>query len=69
VTFTDKEIEDIKVCKAPVQNCFMDLMLAMNYWADGSVSPRDYHHTGPVNVLYRLHEILFILQEDGIENS
>ena len=69
MTFNDKAVEVIKARKTPVQSWFMDLMLVINCWTNGSGVSRVYHHTALVNALYGLHEPLVMLQEEGIENS
>lgn len=51
---------------APVQSWFLDLSLLTGYWAGGA--QRSYHHTAPVNALYGLHEALFMILEEGLEN-
>jgi alanine-glyoxylate transaminase/serine-glyoxylate transaminase/serine-pyruvate transaminase len=67
VTFSDKAVKKIQSRKHVVQSWFLDLNLVMGYW--GSDAKRSYHHTAPVNSLYALYESLYILKEEGLENS
>ncbi|PKL82557.1 MAG: alanine--glyoxylate aminotransferase [Ignavibacteriae bacterium HGW-Ignavibacteriae-3] len=66
VTFSEKAVHHIKNRKIPVQSWFNDLNLLLSYWGG---QKRMYHHTAPSNQYYGLHEALFILKEEGIENA
>jgi len=53
---------------------YFDLDAILQYWlpgqdrADpGGTTPRAYHHTAPINMVYALREALAIVQEEGLE--
>jgi len=59
----------IKARKTKVRNWLLDFNLIMAYWGpDGSGGGgRTYHHTAPINALYRLHESLVAIFEEGVQ--
>ncbi|WP_422459478.1 pyridoxal-phosphate-dependent aminotransferase family protein [Endozoicomonas sp. ALB115] len=67
VSFSEAAVEKIQARKTPVRSWFLDMNLVMGYW--GGDGKRAYHHTAPVNQLYALHEALYLLQEEGLDNS
>ena len=67
VSLSDAAVEKVKSRKTPVQSWFLDQTLVMGYWS--GEGKRSYHHTAPVNSMYALHESLFLLQQEGLENA
>lgn len=55
-----------KICsrRQPIANWYMNAELLRKYWAG---SPRVYHHTAPINLMYGLREGLRIVAEEGLE--
>jgi alanine-glyoxylate transaminase/serine-glyoxylate transaminase/serine-pyruvate transaminase len=45
-----------------VQSWYLDVSLLANYWGQNRV----YHHTGPINMSYALHEAARIVLEEGL---
>jgi alanine-glyoxylate transaminase / serine-glyoxylate transaminase / serine-pyruvate transaminase len=64
ITFGPRALEAIERRSTPCQSWYLDLALNMTYWA----SPPAYHHTGPINLMYALHEGLCIVEEEGLEH-
>jgi len=50
--------------KTKVQSWYLDLSMIRNYWAGAK---RAYHHTGPISMVYSIHEALRIVHEEGLE--
>lgn len=48
---------------------YFDLRAILAYWREDAegASPRVYHHTAPINMLYALNEALGLLLEQGLE--
>ena len=67
VTFNDRAMKKIKNRKTKSQSWFLDLSLMLGYWDGGN--KRAYHHTAPINPLYALHEALYLLHIEGLENA
>jgi alanine-glyoxylate transaminase / serine-glyoxylate transaminase / serine-pyruvate transaminase len=63
ITFGPRALEAISKRSTPCQSWYLDLALNMTYWA----RPHAYHHTGPINLMYALHEGLRIIEEEGLE--
>ncbi len=63
VSFNAKTVEMILARKTKVQSWYLDVSLLANYWGQNRV----YHHTGPINMSYALHEALRIVLEEGLE--
>ena len=66
VSFNERALDKVRGRTTRCQSWFMDLNLVLSYW---SGTTRTYHHTGPVNALYGLHEALVMLAEEGLEQS
>lgn len=62
VTFGPHAIGKIRKRKAPVNSWNLDVGLILKYWE----RPAAYHHTGPINLTYALHEALNLLAEEGL---
>ena len=52
-----------RACKVP--SLYLDLLEIATYWTSGS--NKSYHHTGPINLFYALHEALVLIAEEGLE--
>ncbi len=50
--------------KTKVQSWYLDMSMIRNYWAGAK---RAYHHTGPISMIYAIHEALRIVLEEGLE--
>ncbi len=64
VSFSPKAVEAMNSRKSKVQSWYLDLSMIRNYWAGAK---RAYHHTGPVSMVYSIHEALRIVLEEGLE--
>ena len=64
VSFSDRAVEVIKGRKSKVQSWYLDMSTVMSYWGQD----RAYHHTGPISMVYAIHEGLRLVLEEGIEN-
>ena len=64
VSFNAKTVEMILARKSKVQSWYLDVSMLANYWGQNRV----YHHTGPINMSYALHEALRIVLEEGLES-
>lgn len=63
VSFSDRAVALVQNRKTKVQSWYLDISLLANYWGQNRV----YHHTGPINMTYALHEALRIILEEGLE--
>jgi alanine-glyoxylate transaminase / serine-glyoxylate transaminase / serine-pyruvate transaminase len=63
ITLGKRAEEALAKRKGKVISWYLDLTLIRDYWNEKRV----YHHTGPVNMTYALHEGLRIIQEEGLE--
>lgn len=50
--------------KTKSQSWYLDMSMIRNYWAGAK---RAYHHTGPITMIYAMHEALRIVFEEGLE--
>jgi alanine-glyoxylate transaminase/serine-glyoxylate transaminase/serine-pyruvate transaminase len=50
--------------KSKVQSWYLDMSMIRKYW---SGAKRAYHHTGPISMIYAIHEALSIVHEEGLE--
>ena len=66
VSVSDRAVEILQKRKAKVPNWYLDLSMIINYWEG---QKRAYHHTAPINMIYALHQSLFNLLEEGLENA
>ena len=60
-----KAVEKMQNRATKVPNWYLDMSLLSHYWG----SDRTYHHTAPINMNYAVREALYLLAEEGIENS
>lgn len=65
VSFNKRAVDLILARKTKVQSWYLDVSMLANYWGQNRV----YHHTGPINMTYALHEALRIVLEEGLENG
>ena len=66
VSVSARAVEILKRRETAVPNWYLDLTMIMNYWEG---TKRAYHHTAPINMIYALHQCLFNLLEEGLENA
>jgi len=64
ITWGKRAEEILAKRKSKVNSWYLDLTLIRDYWNE----KRIYHHTGPVNMTYALHEGLRLIQEEGLAN-
>ena len=64
VSFSPESIKVMDSRKTKVQSWYLDLSMIRNYWAG---IKRAYHHTGPISMVYSIHEALRIVHEEGLE--
>ena len=64
VSFSPKALEIMDSRKTKVQSWYLDMSMIRNYWAGAK---RAYHHTGPISMIYSIHEALRIVLEEGLE--
>jgi alanine-glyoxylate transaminase / serine-glyoxylate transaminase / serine-pyruvate transaminase len=64
VSFSPKALEAMDARKTKVQSWYLDMSMIRNYWAGAK---RAYHHTGPISMIYAIHEALRIVHEEGLE--
>ncbi len=62
ITFNKRAEEVIAKRKAKVQSWYLDMSLVRDYWNEKRV----YHHTGPINMTYAMHEGLRLIVEEGL---
>jgi alanine-glyoxylate transaminase/serine-glyoxylate transaminase/serine-pyruvate transaminase len=63
VSFNKRAVDLILARKTKVQSWYLDVAMLANYWGQNRV----YHHTGPINMTYALHEALRIVLEEGLD--
>jgi len=63
ITFSPAALTAIQNRSKPVQSWYLDMGLLATYWGE----QRAYHHTGPINMSYALHQALLEAQEEGLE--
>ena len=63
ITFSARAMEKIRARKTPCASWYLDVELNLKYWA----RPAAYHHTGPINLTYALHEALNLLEAETLE--
>lgn len=62
ITFGKRAEEALSKRKHKVQSWYFDINLIRDYWNEKRV----YHHTGPVNMTYAMHEGLRLIVEEGL---
>lgn len=63
VSFSPRAVEVFSKRKTKVQSWYFDVNLVEHYWD----SERFYHHTGPISMIYALHEGLRLVLEEGLQ--
>jgi len=63
VNQTALDTQKTRTCK--VTSFYLDLSLLSTYWS--SSGSKAYHHTGPINLFYALHEALALIADEGLE--
>jgi alanine-glyoxylate transaminase / serine-glyoxylate transaminase / serine-pyruvate transaminase len=64
VSFGPRSVEIMDSRKTKVQSWYLDMSMIRKYW---SGAKRAYHHTGPISMIYAIHEALRIVLEEGLE--
>lgn len=65
ITVNQKALDTVKSRQCKVTSFYLDLMELAKYWAYKST--KAYHHTGPINLFYAMHEALAMIVEEGLE--
>jgi alanine-glyoxylate transaminase/serine-glyoxylate transaminase/serine-pyruvate transaminase len=65
ITFGPRARAKLGARRVPPRSWYLDLTLIEKYWTG---SPRAYHHTSPVNMVYALYEALRLAHEEGLDN-
>jgi alanine-glyoxylate transaminase/serine-glyoxylate transaminase/serine-pyruvate transaminase len=63
LTFSPRAMARIRGRRQPIANWYMNALLLEPYW---SGSPRAYHHTAPMTLMYALREGLRLVAEEGL---
>ncbi len=61
ITFGPRAMARIETRRTPCASWYLDAQLNLTYWR----KPHAYHHTGPINLTYALHEALAMMEEEG----
>lgn len=64
VSFSPRALEKMDSRKTKVQSWYLDMSMIRNYWAGAK---RAYHHTGPISMIYAIHEAMRIALDEGLE--
>ncbi|MEZ4517373.1 MAG: alanine--glyoxylate aminotransferase family protein [Chloroflexota bacterium] len=64
LTFGPRAMDKIRNRQTPIANWYMNAELLGPYWGG---SPRAYHHTAPITMMYALREGLRLVAEEGLE--
>ena len=64
LTLSDRARRKLAARQTPPRSWYLDLTLIEKYW---SGSPRAYHHTAAVNLVYAIYEALRQIQEESLE--
>jgi alanine-glyoxylate transaminase / serine-glyoxylate transaminase / serine-pyruvate transaminase len=64
ITFGKRAEEILARRKTKVGSWYFDVTMIRDYWNEKRV----YHHTGPINMTYALHEGLRLIHEEGLQN-
>ena len=64
VSFSPDACKVMDSRKSKSQSWYLDMSMIRNYWAGAK---RAYHHTGPISMIYSIHEALRIVLEEGLE--
>src|SRR5579862_3812294 len=62
ITFNKRAEEAIAKRKTKIKSWYLDMTLVRDYWNEKRV----YHHTGPINMTYAMHEGLRAIVEEGL---
>jgi len=66
VSISNRAVEALMSRNTKVPNWYLDLSMIVNYWEG---QKRAYHHTAPINMIYALHQSLYNLLEEGLDNA
>ncbi len=66
-TLGERAVAKLRGRAKPGRSWYFDLALVLDYWHAAEGSPRAYHHTAPINLVYALREALAIVEEEGLE--
>lgn len=64
VSFSQKALKVLDNRKSKVRSWYLDMSMIRNYWAGAK---RAYHHTGPISMIYGMHEALRLVLEEGLQ--
>jgi len=63
VSFSNRAVELMDARKSKVQSWYLDMSMIRKYWAGAK---RAYHHTGPISMIFAIHEALRIVLDEGL---
>ncbi len=66
VAVSERAVDILRNRETKVPNWYLDLTMIINYWEG---QKRAYHHTAPINMIYALHQSLFNVLDEGLENA
>jgi alanine-glyoxylate transaminase/serine-glyoxylate transaminase/serine-pyruvate transaminase len=64
ITVNERALQAMRSRQTPIPSFHFDLTLLEKYWLG---TPRAYHHTAPVPLVYGLHEALRLTLAEGLE--
>lgn len=64
VSFSQRSLDIMDSRKTKVQSWYLDISMIRKYWTGAK---RAYHHTGPISMVYSIHEALRIVHEEGLK--
>ena len=64
VSFSQRSLDVMDSRKTKVQSWYLDISMIRKYWTGAK---RAYHHTGPISMVYSIHEALRIVHEEGLK--
>ncbi|MFZ2339691.1 MAG: alanine--glyoxylate aminotransferase family protein [Bacteroidales bacterium] len=64
VSFSPRAVEVMDKRKSKVQIWYLDMSMIRRYWGGAK---RAYHHTGPISMIYAIHDALRLVLEEGLQ--
>lgn len=67
LTFSDRAMDKLMSRTDKVKNWYLDMKMVASYLVATSGTPRSYHHTAPISMIYAIREALTIVAEESLE--
>lgn len=67
ITVGARAMEKVRARKQKPHTWYFDLQLLFQYWGEGGVKKRAFHHTAPISSIYGIHEAARLIVEEGLE--